>query len=298
MQKEQTKYISSEKIIEIVNEFKNENVSRRYLGRKYNVSGEMVGRWIKLDKEGTLYEYLLKREESQRELGFYEIIEKYENMYNPFNQKPKIINFYRHELRIGDNVILDFETIDSEIAKLQSFLFSDDFKREYGREYNIVDLYLTTNLSVKDIVYNYQAYMDFVTQKRFISFIRSQLVKVDNIKIFSNWLCNYKASLYSRFQRPAQKRILQMLNQDFILFNNIKVCKQDIYKAYQILLDLNEKYGVKYDEISFYYVLDAYINNYVDSYYTLGEKYKAELDKVTHVQKNELPTLTRRENNN
>ena len=79
MQKEQTKYISSEKIIEIVNEFKNGNVSRRYLGRKYNVSGEMVGRWIKLDKEGTLYEYLLKREESQRELGFYEIIEKYEN---------------------------------------------------------------------------------------------------------------------------------------------------------------------------------------------------------------------------
>ena len=297
MGKDNTKHISNEKIIDIINEFKNGNVSRSYLGRKYNVSCEMICNWVRFEEEGKLHEYLLKRENRNRELGFYEKIEKYESMYSPFNYNSQIIGFYKHELKIGDNIILDFETIDSEIAKLQGFLFSNDFKKEYGRDYNVIDLYLTTNLSVKDIVYNYTAYMDVVTQKRFLSFIRKQLIKVDNIGIFNNWLSNYKASLYSRFQRPAEKRILQMLNLDFILFNNIKVCSQDIYKSYQILLDLNDKYGVKYDEISFYYVLDAYVHNYIDSYYELGEKYKDELDKVTHVQKNELPTLTRRENN-
>lgn len=289
--------ISNENIVKIVEEYKKTKISFNKLSKKYGVSDNIISKWVRLDENNQLNEYLLQREESKKPLGGIKKINKFEDKYNPFVTNAQISSFYRDELKIGDNVVLDFETIDKEIKKLETLLFSGEFEKEYGRKFNIIDLYLTTNLSVKDICYNYVAYMDLVTQKRFLSFCQGQIINVDNIDIFRGYN-SYPRTTYLRFQRPAEKRIQKMINMEFILFNNIKICKQDIYKAYQILLDLNEKYGVKYDDISLYYVLDAYIHNYINTYYEIGEKYKAELDQVTHVQKRCIPTLTRRENIN
>ena len=49
--------------------------------------------------------------------------------------------------------------------------------------------------------------------------------------------------------------------------------------------------------MSLYAILFAYLNGDIDSFYTIGEKYKKELDQRTTVRVRCIPTLTRRESN-
>lgn len=103
--------------------------------------------------------------------------------------------------------------------------------------------------------------------------------------------------LASRFFQPAQVGIDRITSLKLLNYVPLDVSLYDAQKAHEILLDLNEKYGVKYDDISLYTILRSVLNNEIDSYYKVAEDYKRELDMYTHVQKRCIPLLTRRERN-
>ena len=220
---------------------------------------------------------------------------EYEKIYNPMNYFVKINNFYAYDLKISGNIDLSKDEAIDEINKLVSLITSEDFINQYGKSFDLIDLYLTTNLTMKGLCVDYQEYMDRYSALVINNFLHSELSKVDNSDIFRTY-CYSKPNTYRRFTRPATKRIDKMLDLDFFLFNPIDASVKDVECANQILLDLNEKYGVKYDEISLYILLKTYLEGNVESYYKVAEKYKEELDQKTRVQKRCIPLLTRREN--
>lgn len=286
-------------IIKAVEDYKHDNTTMSAVARKYNISNTSVSNWVKKDQNKELYEFLLKVESLQEETDETDKIFEYEDKFSPFKVNRKINLFYSDELKIGDNINLDEETTRNELKKLRSLINSYDFKRTYGRYFDIVDLYLTTNLSIKTICIDSEELIGTVESKLLLYFLQGQVMKVDNNDIFINFRSS-RSNTYIRYTRPAEKRIYDLLNQKFLLFNKpegVTYTKEDIYMAFQYLHDLNLNYGVKYDEISFYTILNTYKKGLINTYYEVAEKYKNELDKHTHVHVRENPILTRRENN-
>ena len=288
--------LTNDQIREIVKIRKETGVKYSYLAKKYGVSTDLIFIFCKYDKEGKLDEYLERRIKNQvKLLDGLPKLRKYECEYSPFKTKPQINKFYAETLKIGDNINLSSNAARREINRLMGFLNLDTFKKEYGRDFNIVDLYLTTNLSIKGLCETYQGYMTVIEAKQILNFLHRQLMRVDNLNLFYTYM--YSASTtYYRFTRPSEKRIIQILNQQFFSSNKIDATKEEIEKAYQILLDLNEKYGVKYDEVSFYAIIDVVKAGLEDTFYQIGDKYKDKLDQRTEVRVRCIPTLTRREN--
>ncbi len=227
-------------------------------------------------------------------LQFYE--EKYAT--SMISIKDRLRKIYKEELKVGQGYNLDREIATNEINRLSSFLTTDEFKNKYGREFNIVDLYLTTNLQVSDILENYKEFMDIDTMVSFVSFVKTTLKEIDKQSTFqvtTNRL--NKDFLVARFNQPSQVGIDRITDLKLLNYMPIDATLEDARKAHKILLDLNEKYGVKYDDISLYTILKSLINNEIDSYYLVAEDYKNKLDQHTHVQKRCIPLLTRRERN-
>lgn len=286
-------------IIKAVEDYKHDNTTMSAVARKYNISNTSVKNWVRKDQNNELFEFLLKVESSQEETDETDKIFEYEDKFNPFKVNRKINLFYSDELKIGDNINLDEETTRNELKKLRSLINSYDFKRTYGRNFDIVDLYLTTNLSIKTICIDSEELIGTVESKLLLYFLQGQVMKVDNNDIFINFRSS-RSNTYIRYTRPAEKRIYDLLNQKFLLYNkpeDVTYTKEDIYMAFQYLHDLNLNYGVKYDEISFYTILITYKKGLINTYYEVAEKYKNELDEHTHVHVRENPILTRRENN-
>ena len=212
--------------------------------------------------------------------------------------KDRIRKQFKEELLIGQGYDLDKYTAKKEIDKLVNFLKTNEFEQKYGRKFNIVDLYLTTNLQVSDILENYEDYITTDDMTTFVSFIKNTLKEIDN-------KCSYQVStnaisktfLISRFYQPSQVGIDRITKLKLLNYISINASLEDAQKAHEILLDLNEKYGVKYDDISLYTILRSVVQNEIDSYYLVAEDYKKELDQYTHVQKRCTPLLTRRERN-
>lgn len=267
----------------------------------------MVGKTTKLsDKEviEIAKEHGLENEVKRdlvKSLSTVELIREYEDRYNPVcyngtKENLKIKNYFKDQLKIADNIKLDDDAARKELDKFFEFINSPEFMEEYGRPYNFVDIYLTTNLTMKGLCIDYVHLMSVEEIKALEEFIKDGLSKIDNKSVLCSNLRS-KENMYLRFTRPAEKRIYNLLNLNQLLFSKVNASKEDMATSYQILLDLNEKYGVKYDEISYHIVVRSYLNNEIDSYYKLGEKYKKDLDEKTHVQVRCIPTLTRRENN-
>lgn len=216
--------------------------------------------------------------------------------------KSIIHKFYREYLKIGDGNILSDAEAWVEVRKLFDLAYGNAFKEKYNRDFNIVDMYLTTNFQVKDLLENYQEICKYTSPFN-IEFIKKSLKEVDNAyssKGFgtSNNIPTSRLTFSSRFYRPSQKGIKQICELNFTNYNPIvNASLEDVNEAHKILLDLNEKYGVKYDDVSLYIILKSYLNNEIDSYYQIAEEYKNELDKHSHVQKRCIPLLTRREKN-
>lgn len=221
------------------------------------------------------------------------------------SQERAIINFYQEKLNIGGGLSLDtpflggsITTIRNEIIKLYNFITTDEFKNKYGRDYTLVDMYLTTNLSIKDLCYDYLRYMNNEERGTILTFIQNQLKLVDNEKI-NNHKIDSKNTLYSRFSSPVRKKLNDIVNLHFVTYRKIDgATEDDAMDAYEHLLKLNEMYGVKYDEISLHIILREFMNGNIQSFYDVAEDYKEELDKVSHVVVRCEPILTRREKNN
>ena len=231
---------------------------------------------------------------SVQSLPFYE--EKYAT--SMVATKNRIRKIYKEELQVGQGHGFNKRVATKEIKKLFTFLTTDEFEKKYGRVFNIVDLYLTTNLQVSDILENYEHCMSTDEMITFVSFIKSTIKEIDknvSFQVTTNRV--NKMFLASRFFQPAQVGIDRITSLRLLNYVPLDVSLYDAQKAYEILLDLNEKYGVKYDDISLYTILRSVLNNEIDSYYKVAEDYKRELDMYTHVQKRCIPLLTRRERN-
>ena len=224
-----------------------------------------------------------------------------EDFYSSNNgvTKGMIHKFYKDYLKIGEGKQLTFYIdIRNNLLKLSNLINSEEFKLKYGHEFNIVDMYLTTNLQVRDLFENYTTYINGSTMKEFLLFVKKNLMEVDNIYSCRNLYKSGSKMVYSaRFFRPTKKGIDKILDLNFINYNSLDASLDDVNKAHEILLDLNQKYGVKYDDISLYIILRSYLNGEIESYYKLAEENKEELDKHSHVQKRCIPLLTRREKN-
>ena len=209
-----------------------------------------------------------------------------------------IRKIYKDELHVGKGYNLAENEAKNELQKLRSFLMTDEFEKKYNRKFNIVDLYLTTNLQVCDFYEDYAIYIDEDFMIKLVSFIKNTIRDVDNqsgLRIVTN--VPSKMLLSSRFTQPSQVGIDRITNLKLLNYVPINATIDDAKKAHEILLDLNDKYGVKYDDICLYIILRSVLNNEIDSYYTVAEDFKKELDEHTHVQKRCIPLLTRRERN-
>ena len=297
MEKEKRRILSNEEILDLLKERRETGLSYPKLAAKYGISADMVYSYCKYEREGKIFDFLEKRNTKRvKQQSNIDKIFEYEDKHNPFIPNTKIRKFYAEELKVADNIELSSYAIKRDMHKLINFLVGDKFKKEYGRDFTIVDMYLTTNLTVRMLCDTYIGYLSAFEYNLIINFLNREIIRVDNQNLFYTF--EYSAtSTYLRYARPAEKRINEILNQEFFSSNPVSASKEDIYNAYQILLDLNEKYGVKYDEMSLYAILFAYLTGDTDSFYTIGEKYKKELDQRTTVRVRCIPTLTRRESN-
>ena len=294
----QTKSINSEKRSEIVHELLDGTTTHRDLAAKYGVSTYTIRNWIKE------IETIKKNKEAAKpaERNNLEKIRRCEREFSRadvhagHSANDKIKKFYSEFLKIGEGVDLQPKYARKEINKLLRFISTDDFYNEYGRKYNLVDMYLTTNLQVKDLFENYYDYMDDEEYLKIYNFVIEQLKLIDN-----TYLRGYNVAsrrhLSCRFERPVEQDIKDIMERKFLFFRKMIATEVDVQKAYETLVDLNKKYGVKYDDVSLYIVLREYINGNIDSFYELGEKYKKELDIHSHVQVRCISLLTRREKN-
>ena len=206
--------------------------------------------------------------------------------------------FYKGVLKIANGCDLSMEKAKEEISRLYNFLTTDDFKNEFGRDFDLIDMYLATNIQIGDLCENYVKYINKDQLVKFLFFMRDTMYKEDNIySCLNTYKSMSKQTFHSRFYRPSQKSIDKLLKLELTNYNPINASLEDVEKAHEILLDLNDKYGVKYDDVSLYLILDAYVNKTADSYYKVAEKYKDYLYKESHVQKRCIPLLTRREKN-
>ncbi|MBR5662675.1 MAG: hypothetical protein IKX00_03355 [Bacilli bacterium] len=230
----------------------------------------------------------------------------YDEVYTENKDKSKDIEirkFYTNVLKVADGVNLDEEDAKKELDKLFELLTTDTFKTRYGRDFTLVDMYLTTNLSINDLLKNYYGYMDNVQRNAFLEFIAKQIKLVDNPQYRNHDILS-KLTISRRFSAPVKKNINKIINLDSIKYNGINATTEDAVDAYLYFEELNSKYGVKYDDISFHIVFREYMNAKKNNIYpkvfdAVAIDYKDELDKLSHVVDRSKCSrvLTRREKN-
>lgn len=279
-------------------------LSRKEIAEKYNISIFTIGNWVKKYLTEEQKELIRKKSipEKLPERDNLAKIKKYEEQYIRLEngvvdkQNESIKRFYIDTLKIGNGIELDESSAQNEFMKLIEFISTDKFYKQYGREFTIVDMYLTTNLQVKDLFDSKYDFLDKEVSHLLYKFVIDQLQNIDNTFIRDH-LNTQKRSLVCRFMRPVDNEMKDIIDCRFFLFKKMPATETDIIRAYETLLDLNQKYGVKYDDVSLYIILREVINENIDSFYELGEKYKKELDIHSHVQQRCIPLLTRREKN-
>jgi transposase-like protein len=280
-------------------------LSRKEISKKHDVSEDLIGQWVRkyLTKE---QKELIKSKKNAPvvvERDNLAKIRRCEKEYSRIDtgahispKNDKIRKFYIETLKIGNGLELDKYDAQAEFIKLIEFISTDKFYKEYGREYTIVDMYLTTNLQIKDLFDPKYDFLDKEVSQLIYEFVKNQLVNIENTYLRDCNVTN-KRHLVCRFMRPVDNEMKDIIDRRFFLFKKMSANETDVLRAYETLKDLNQKYGVKYDDISLYIILREIINENIDSFYELGEKYKSELDMKSHVQIRCIPLLTRREKN-
>jgi len=241
------------------------------------------------------------QEDAKKNIPLADKIKKAEEEFNRYGYKietkkyDQIFRFFKEELKIGDGIGLSLKQARIEINKLLQFITTDTFYKTYGRNYTIVDMYLTTNLQIKDLLITYYDLMLDEEYLPIYHFIVEQLKGIDN-KCSNTYLNASRNVLSSRFEKPANKQIEDIISTRFFMFRKLNATEMDAQMAREILLDLNRTFGVKYDDVSLFIILREYIINpgNIYSFYEIGEKYKNELDLISHVEVNDITILTRR----
>jgi len=221
---------------------------------------------------------------------------KYKSTNNN-STKTDISYIYSERLGIGKSPNIDKKAKLEDIKRVYNYITTDEFINKYGREFTIADLYLTSNLQVEDLVKIENGLINKDEYLKFKLFLTKSLSNIftSNMHAFNTTL-SIKAIL-SKFYSPAQNKINDMKKQNFSDYYNINASFLDVAYASDIMTELNETYGLKVDDISFYLILESVVSKNENSYFEVAEDHKELLDKYTHVAVRCIPQLTRREIN-
>lgn len=237
--------------------------------------------------------YLRKVVEQKKKLTPEEVgyVEKYAVELNAPDVNAAILKLYTEIYHVGESMHFDKKELIKELDKLVNFITSSDFEETFGRKYDIVDMYLTTNLQVIDVID-----------------INASNYDINKLKVIKHWMsdqfsliCRTGNNGTSRNQKlalinyPATHQIAHFKKLDYKMYADKKYNKEDVEKAEEILLDLNRLYGVKYDILSLSHIVNSYKENNDLSYYDVADEYYDEVISNTYVDLNkDNPTFTRR----
>lgn len=203
--------------------------------------------------------------------------------------KTEIHKIYRDVLNIGAPLELSDDRKKEELSKVIGYINGEDFQKRYGHKFNIVDLYLSSNLQVEDIVSistKYCTKEELITVKRWIN------SQVQSLSLSKEALSS--VSIKTMFSKPCGLTIENMAKGSFIGTVSLPANQEDAIKAKMLLNSLNEKFGVKYDDLSLHIILQSVIKKEEKSYRIIGEEHKSYLDEVSYVDKSVNPIFTRR----
>lgn len=218
-------------------------------------------------------------------------IEKYAIKINDSQVKSAIYKLYNELYKVGTSMNLDECQFNQELFKLYNFITCGEFEKEFGRKYDVIDMYLTTNLQIVDLID-----------------ISGKNYDVEKIKVIKAWLAEQyslisnigdnRASKHARLNLinfPACYHIKHLKQMDFKFYAPNKYSIEDVEEAEKILLDLNKNYGVKYDVLSLARLVDSYKQENDLSYYSVADRYFDEVTARSYVDNRSCnPTFVRR----
>ena len=210
--------------------------------------------------------------------------------------KGKIRKALSISCRIGRSIGLSDSELKKEFTNLYYFIIENSSENRFSKPFDIVDMYLTTNIQPEDFSRMYSVGLP----SHMISVI-SKWFKETYVSMFEkslgNPLFDSSRNIVLEMCKPSIHIVKEFINNSFGLYAPIEHNTRDLERAYFVLCDLNKKYGVKYDHFTFMAVLRSVVWGEDSSYYALGNKYKEALDNVSHIVNKGEPVFTRREKN-
>ena len=234
-------------------------------------------------------EYVLTDEE------FYQVESLYENGSNEI--KSLLNKLFINVYGIGQSNNLQREELAKEFRRLYYYITDELFEAQLGRKVNIADMYLITNIQPQDFhnVSNVGLSIDEI--KTLLCWFKTEFSNRANKEMLSQCSFNTGTNLeqiIKKMGNPSVSVIQEFNCGEFGKYNVKYYSKQDLDRTNEVLLDLNENYGLKIDPYTYLCVLDSVVWGEENTYYKLANTFKPILDKNTHVVKNENPILTRR----
>jgi len=218
-------------------------------------------------------------------------IEKYAIKINDSQVKSAIYKLYNELYKVGTSMNLDECQFNQELFKLYNFITCGKFEKEFGRKYDVIDMYLTTNLQIVDLINISGKNYDIEKIKVIKAWLAKQYSLISNIS-------GNKTSKNARLNLinfPACYHIKHLKQMDFKFYSPNKYSIEDVEEAEKILLDLNNNYGVKYDVLSLARLVDSYKQENDLSYYSVAGKYFEEVAACSYVDNRSCnPTFVRR----
>ena len=172
--------------------------------------------------------------------------------------------------------------------------FLNDLKFHKHKPFSIIDMYLITNVQMED----------------FASVCDLGIEDKEKVVGLYRWFKNSYSSMYKqrdymasrlsmenalkKFSAPSAHLIKGFMDGSFGDYAYTTHTKEEAIKAYETLLDLNKKYGVKVDQFTYLAMLNSVVLGEEQIYYKVGRYHKPYLDKTSHVQVESSPMFTRR----
>ena len=228
-----------------------------------------------------------------------EEIEYIDGIYDATSDTNKtLINkIYKDVYGVGKTIGVNNSTLKRDFEKLYEYIFEGKYEEKYHKPFTIIDLYLVTNIQVED----------------FSSICSLGINNKEKVVALYKWFKDSYSSMFKdgehmqeslslnnvvrKYSCPSGYVIKELMSDSFGEYTCINHTNEDTIKAYETLLDLNKKYGVKVDQFTFLAMLSSVVRGEEQIYYKVGRYHKPYLDKTSHIQIESSPMFTRRVKN-
>ena len=183
------------------------------------------------------------------------------------------------DLKDEDKEVLNAEykpIIENEIDKVQSIIENkEEFKEKYHHNFDAIDMYLCSLLSVEDII-NYNS----ARTLKLNFFLRDESKKAYVIQK-SNFSLKY---ISQRLAYSAVNEFYGKLDHKNTTSSKYKDYTSEQFRQVQeYLLRLNKRYGLPINKLTIVNMIDAVKNGYYTEYFNVAEDYKDEINKYTEL---------------